>query len=207
MAGSFCLMNNACWKFQTFSASGGGGGLVIWEGIWSFGHSGGNLVIWTFGWEFGPLVIWSLGREFWSFHFFKAYNRQNHNIHITKLSDLQVPGWLLNLVMGYLKNREMVMRYNNKTSPSRSLPGGGPQGGLFNLPKNMEKIVVNSDRDSAPSFNTGLLLARLQSTAVQSGQNYSQTLMYILASFCPDHNKQLSNRGWLLQYYSQTRHV
>ena len=139
---------------------------------------GRNLVIWSFWWEFGHLNIWV---GIWSFghlviragilviSFFKAYNRQNHNIHITKLSDLQVPGWLLNLVMGYLKNREMVMRYNNKTSPSRSLPGGGPQGGLFNLPKNMEKIVVNSDRDSAPSFNTGLQLARLQLTAVQSG--------------------------------------
>ena len=32
--------------------------------------------------------------------FSKAFNRQNHNLLITKLSDMGVLGWLLNLVMG-----------------------------------------------------------------------------------------------------------
>ena len=35
--------------------------------------------------------------------FSKAYNSQSHNIIITKLSDMGVPGWLINLVMGYLE--------------------------------------------------------------------------------------------------------
>ena len=42
--------------------------------------------------------------------FSKAYNRQNHNIFVTKLSDMGVPGWLLNLVMGYLSEREMLIQ-------------------------------------------------------------------------------------------------
>ena len=63
--------------------------------------------------------------------FSKAYNRQNHHILVTKLSDMGVPGWLLNLVMGYLSEREMVVRYRGETSAPRPLPGGGPQGGLL----------------------------------------------------------------------------
>ena len=63
--------------------------------------------------------------------FSKAYNRQNHNTLITKLSDLGVPGWLLNLVMGYLKDRHMLIRFRGEESKMRPLPGGGPQGGLL----------------------------------------------------------------------------
>ena len=39
--------------------------------------------------------------------FSKAFNRQDHNILITKLSDMGVPGWLLKLVISFLKNRSM----------------------------------------------------------------------------------------------------
>ena len=39
--------------------------------------------------------------------FSKAFNRQNHNILITTLSDMGVPGWLLNIIMGFLKDREV----------------------------------------------------------------------------------------------------
>ena len=63
--------------------------------------------------------------------FSKAFNRVNHNILITKLSDMGVPGWLLNLVMGFLSKREMKVRYKGCTTESKSLPGGGPQGSLL----------------------------------------------------------------------------
>ena len=39
--------------------------------------------------------------------FSKAFNRQNHNILITILSDMEVPGWLLRIVMAFLKDRKM----------------------------------------------------------------------------------------------------
>ena len=42
-----------------------------------------------------------------------------------------VPGWLLNLVMGYLAEREMLIQYKGERSDKRTLPGGGPQGGLL----------------------------------------------------------------------------
>ena len=44
-----------------------------------------------------------------------------------------VPGWLLKVVIGFLTNRRMVVRYNGKVSFIKSLPGGGPQGTLLGL--------------------------------------------------------------------------
>ena len=35
--------------------------------------------------------------------FSKAFNRQDHGVLITKLSDLGVPSWLLKLVIAFLK--------------------------------------------------------------------------------------------------------
>ena len=65
--------------------------------------------------------------------FSKAFNRQNHNILITKLSDMGVPAWLLRIVMSFLSDRNMVVRYKGETSSSKPLPGGGPQGTLLGL--------------------------------------------------------------------------
>ena len=65
--------------------------------------------------------------------FSKAFNRQDHSILITKLSDLGVPSWLLKIVISFLSNRRMVVRYKGETSSLKNLPGGGPQGALFGL--------------------------------------------------------------------------
>ena len=65
--------------------------------------------------------------------FSKAFNRQDHNTLITKLSDLGVPGWLLRLVVAFLTNRTMRVKYKGKYSSLFSLPGGGPQGTLLGL--------------------------------------------------------------------------
>ena len=65
--------------------------------------------------------------------FSKAFNRQNHNIIITLLSDMGVPGWLLYIVMGFLSDREMVVNFKGETSSKKPLPGGGPQGTLLGL--------------------------------------------------------------------------
>ena len=65
--------------------------------------------------------------------FSKAFNRQNHNTLITKLSDLGVPGWLLKIVMVFLQKRKMQVRYKGKTSEIKPMPGGGPQGTLLAL--------------------------------------------------------------------------
>ena len=58
--------------------------------------------------------------------FSKAFNRQNHMILITKLSDMGVPAWLLNLIMGFLSDRSMVVKYGGISSSSKPLPRGTP---------------------------------------------------------------------------------
>ena len=66
--------------------------------------------------------------------FSKAFNRINHNLIIRTLSEMGVPGWLLKVVMGFLKERELVLRYKGHCSSRKALPGGSPQGtrlGLF----------------------------------------------------------------------------
>ena len=65
--------------------------------------------------------------------FQKAFNRQDHSILITKLSDMGVPSWLLKIVISFLTNRRMVVRYKGETSSIKELPGGGPQGALLGL--------------------------------------------------------------------------
>ena len=65
--------------------------------------------------------------------FKKAFNRQSHNIIITKLSDLGVPGWLLKPIIGFLKERRMFVRFRDSFSSEKSLPGGGPQGTILAL--------------------------------------------------------------------------
>ena len=65
--------------------------------------------------------------------FSKAFNRQNHQILVTKLCDMGVPGWLLKIIIGFLSDRKMLVRYKGETSSIKALPGGGPQGTLLGL--------------------------------------------------------------------------
>ena len=66
--------------------------------------------------------------------FSKAFNRQNHNIIVKVLSRMGVPNWLLKLVVAFLTDRELILRYKGKTSDRKRLPGGSPRGtrlGMF----------------------------------------------------------------------------
>ena len=66
--------------------------------------------------------------------FSKAFNRQNHHTLMKILNDMKVPSWLLRIIMAFLKDRELILKYKGKLSESKSLPGGTPQGtrlGMF----------------------------------------------------------------------------
>ena len=65
--------------------------------------------------------------------FSKAFNRQNHNILITILCNMGVPGWLLKIVMGFLTNRSLILRFNGVSTSKKNLPGGGPQGTILGM--------------------------------------------------------------------------
>ena len=74
--------------------------------------------------------------------FEKAFNRQNHNILITILSDMGVPGWLLKIVMGFLTERTLIVSYKGEKSTSKEMPGGGPQGTILGM--FLFLILINS---------------------------------------------------------------
>ena len=65
--------------------------------------------------------------------FEKTFNRQNHNKLITKLHDLGVPGWFLNIVKGFLEDRNLVVNYKGEQSQSEEMPRGGPQGTMLGM--------------------------------------------------------------------------
>ena len=65
--------------------------------------------------------------------FSKAFNRIDHNVIITILSDLNIPTCALRLVISYLSQRKMCVRYNGAESSEQDIPGGGPQGGLLTV--------------------------------------------------------------------------
>ena len=66
--------------------------------------------------------------------FSKAFNRSDHHTLITILSDMGVPKWLLKIVIAFLSERELIVKYKGGKSNKKNLPGGTPQGtrlGMF----------------------------------------------------------------------------
>ena len=65
--------------------------------------------------------------------FSKAFNRINHSKVLVRLSDWGVPGWLLRILMSYLSERSMILRYKGAHSSRHLMPGGSPQGTLLGV--------------------------------------------------------------------------
>ena len=65
--------------------------------------------------------------------FSKAFNRINHSKVIVRLSDWGVPGWLLRILISYLTDRSMILRYKGVQSSRHWMPGGSPQGALLGV--------------------------------------------------------------------------
>ena len=76
------------------------------------------------------------------YDFSKSFNRQEHNRLIILLSDLGTPGWLLKLVMAFMEDKRMILRYKGYTSDEEKLPGGGPQ--ATNLGLYLFLILINA---------------------------------------------------------------
>ena len=59
----------------------------------------------------------------------KAFNRVSHQLVIEDLAAMHVPGWILLILISYLTERLIYMRYKGATSSRRFLPGSTPQCG------------------------------------------------------------------------------
>ena len=58
----------------------------------------------------------------------KAFNRVDHCLVIEDLHDMKVPAWLLKILISYLTERSMVLKFSGAISTPRALPGSAPQG-------------------------------------------------------------------------------
>ena len=63
----------------------------------------------------------------------KAFNRMSHQTVIEDLYDMKVPGWLLLILISYLTERKMVLKFRGIISALRSLPGSSPQGTVLGV--------------------------------------------------------------------------
>jgi hypothetical protein len=63
----------------------------------------------------------------------KAFNRMSHQKVIEDLFDMKVPGWLLLILISYLTDRKMMLKYRGVFSSLRFLPGSSPQGTVLGV--------------------------------------------------------------------------
>ena len=63
----------------------------------------------------------------------KAFNRMSHQRVIEDLYDMKVPGWLLLILISYLTDRKMALKFRGILSALRSLPGSSPQGTVLGV--------------------------------------------------------------------------
>ena len=62
-----------------------------------------------------------------------AFPTQCPKLGIEAFIECGVRPSLIPLLMNYLQDRSMVVKWHNKTSKEKALPGGGPQGGLLGI--------------------------------------------------------------------------
>ena len=88
----------------------------------------------------------------------KAFNRVSHQRVIEDLYDMKVPGWLLLIIISYLTDRKMVLKFRGVLSAMRMLPGSSPQGTvlgviLFIIIFNSAALRPSIPRPSWPFFS------------------------------------------------------
>ena len=57
----------------------------------------------------------------------------SHQQVIEDLYDMKVPGWLLLILISYLTDRKMILKFRGVLSALRSLPGSSPQGTVLGV--------------------------------------------------------------------------
>ena len=64
----------------------------------------------------------------------QGFNRCQHSIFIDILAkDYSVPGWLLRILVGYLKGRQLKVRFKGEVGEEKDIFGGGGQGTVIGL--------------------------------------------------------------------------
>ena len=63
----------------------------------------------------------------------KAFNRVSHRRVVEDLADMHVPGWLLSILVSYLTERSMFLKFDGAYSTRKLLPGSSPQGAFLGI--------------------------------------------------------------------------
>ena len=63
----------------------------------------------------------------------KGFNKIEHNECITRLSDMGCPNWLLRIMISYLSQRQLIVRFQGQVSRKAPLNSGCGQGTLLGL--------------------------------------------------------------------------
>jgi hypothetical protein len=83
----------------------------------------------------------------------KGFNKMEHEIVLTKLSDMGTPGWLLKIIASYLSGRTLSIRYRGATSTARAMPGGAGAGTILGL--ELFLVLFNGAGPEASSTSIG----------------------------------------------------
>ena len=140
--------------------------------------------------------------------FKKAFNRQNHYTLVKLLSDMGVPGWLLAIVIGFLKNRELLVNFKGETSEKQKMPGGGPQGTLLGL--FLFLVLINAAGFEDVQKNTGKLITKPfnKRPAIEKiHMKYIDDMMAAEALFLKEKLVNISDPVRPLEYHKRTLHM
>ena len=75
----------------------------------------------------------------------QAFPRQDPTLGVQSFIDNGVRGSLIPLLISYFKDRKMSVKWHQKLSSSRNLPGGGPQGATLGLLEYLSQSNDNSN--------------------------------------------------------------
>ena len=75
----------------------------------------------------------------------KAFDRQSHCLGVQSFIDNGVRPSLIPVLLSFFQERTMQVKWNNKLSRSRKLPGGGPQGDILGIIEYKSQSNDNTD--------------------------------------------------------------
>ena len=71
---------------------------------------------------------------------------------------MNVPGWLLRIILGFLTDRRLEITYQGGRSQQKPMPGGGPAGTTLGLL--MFVVLINNTANPGPLTNWGHILTK-----------------------------------------------
>ena len=149
----------------------------------------------------------------------KAFNRVDHSLVIQDLFDMHTPAWLLKILVSYLSNRSMTLKFRGTESSLKPLPGGGPQGAYLGgiifivkyngaflrppVPRNILGPILESKSESAKFVDDGSIAVNvnLKTCLIPAPSNQLGAGIELPLSYHERTSQVLPSDNNLLQYF------